>query len=183
MLFSKIKKSNIANSGYSLIELLAVIAIIGIMAAVAVLSYSENKKKVLLDKAVQQMALDLRRVQNMAINTAVFNGSVPSGGYGIYLLIPTNGYTLYADTNGSHQYDGGDSAVIAKTFDYPISVSEVTDSRASINFLPPNPDIYFDGISAKSLPSSNITIILRYGASGPIRKITVNGITGQVSVN
>lgn len=176
-MFSKKLKFN-SNSGYSLIELLAVIAIMIIMAAVAVTGYAENKKNAALDKAARQFAMDLRSAQNMAMNTTVFSGTVPAGGYGIYLTISSGSYILYADISGDKQYTSGSDDIVADlAFDSQISISAT--GANSINFLPPNPLIYFDG----SLAAGNITVTLNYGVSGPSKIISVNGITGQISVN
>ncbi len=177
MFFKKLKFNS--DAGYSLMELMAVIAIISIMSAVAATGYSENKKSAALDKAVQQLALDLRRAQNMAMNTAVFGGSVPAGGYGIHLTVSSGIYTLYADTNGNKQYDGSDGVVLTKTLDSPIIVDTVTNNVTDIDFLPPNPIVYFNGGTV----INTTAITLKYGASGPAKTITVNRLTGQISVN
>ncbi len=203
MVFNKITHNNISNSGYTLIELLTVITIMGIMSAVAVLSYSGNKKNAILDKSVRQLVLDLRRAQNMAMNTAVFDHDndistpsvIPKGGYGIYINTPrVTSYIIYGDSYTPDTTppivvdkiytSGSDGIVVSRTFDPQISISAVTNSVTSLNvtsvdFLPPNPNIYFDGV----LATGNTTIRLEYGAAEIVKDIVINGLTGQISVN
>lgn len=179
---------NIFENGYSLIELLTVIAIMGIMAALSVASYSAKKKSTALDKAVREVAIDLRRVQSMAMNTATFGGAVPPGGYGVYLTTtsPNNKkYIDFADLDGGNDYDGGE-AMNDRSFDSNITISSIKVGNASpptnvspvltVNFIPPNPTVKING-------NSNwfADVKIQYG-SGISKTIKINGVTGQTSV-
>lgn len=182
----------VGRAGYSLIELMMVIAIIGIMSIVAVIGYNENKKSIALDKAATRLVLDLRRAQSMAMNTALFDddnnsgtpAKIPPGGYGInFGSLPASEYILYADFNGNKKYLVADSDVIVltQTLDSAIVISNVTNAT-DIDFFPPNPVVYFNG----SIPAgiSTATITLRYGAAGGLtKKVIVNRITGQISID
>ncbi len=184
MFFKKLKF--ISETGYSLVELLTVIAVIGIMTAIAASSYSESKRSAALEKAARELVSDLRRAQNMAMNTAVFdNGGtlvVPAGGYGIHLAPSSATYTLFADTFTTLIFPdkiytpglGFDGKVLEHTFDFPIIVDST--GASDIDFLPPNPTGYFDG---NNFPDT-ATITLKYDDTTAMTKtITINRITGQ----
>lgn len=182
MFFKKLKF--ISETGYSLVELLTVIAVIGIMTAIAASSYSESKRSAALEKAARELVSDLRRAQNMAMNTAVFdNGGtlvVPAGGYGIHLAPSSATYTLFADTFTTLIFpdkiytSGSDGKVSEHTFDPPITVSST--GASDIDFLPPNPTGYFDG---NNFPDT-ATVTLKYGTTAMTKTITINRITGQI---
>lgn len=176
-------------NGYTLIELLAVIAIMGIMATLSIASYSAKKKSTALDKAVRELALDLRRVQSMAMNTATFGGVVPLGGYGIYLTTSSpnnNKFIDFADMDGGNDYDGGGEKMTERFFDPNITITSIkvgstlpptdTVSALNVNFVPPNPIVKINGND-----SWFADVKVQYG-SGISKTIKINGITGQTSV-
>ncbi len=179
---------NIFKNGYSLIELLTVIAIMGIMATLSVASYSVKKRSTALDKSVRGLALDLRRVQSMAMNTATFGGQIPLGGYGVYLttVSPNNNeYITFADMDGGNDYDGGEK-MNELFLESNITISSIkvgatspptnVVSALSVNFIPPNPIVKING-------NGNwfADIKIQYG-SGISKTIKLNGVTGQTSV-
>lgn len=175
------------NRGYSILEVLAAITIVGIMSAVLLADYSSNRQSIFLKQATGQVIADLRTAQNMAMNTAKFNGQIPSGGYGIHFNSPpSSSYIIYADTDGQNDYDPGEEYAV-RNLSSGIVISAVTAS--DIDFIPPDPKICFDKkspvsasfCSSGNLTSSSATITLRYGAIGLTQTITASGITGQIT--
>lgn len=179
------------NAGYTLVELLMVVAIISIMSAVSFSGYGTSRKSAVLRQEAQKMVLDLRRAQNMAMNVSQLSSSeIPSGGYGIrFDLSSPDTYLIYADTDNSGTYGGAGETFAVRTLGSSVVISGISiginlgslnpDSPADVNFIPPDPKIKIntnDNYFAK--------ITLRYGgAGGQTKDITVNGITGQISVN
>jgi type II secretory pathway pseudopilin PulG len=189
MLINIIPKNKIQNGGYTMTEALAVIAIIGVMSAVFIADYSSNRQNIFLKQAVGQVIADLRTAQNMAMNTAKFNGQIPLGGYGVHFNSPpSSSYIIYADVDGQNDYDAGEEYAV-RSLSSGIAISAVTAS--DIDFIPPDPKICFDKLSPIFSPVCagggtavfSATITLRSGSAGPAKTITVNGITGQITGN
>ncbi len=168
--------------GYTLVELLMVAAIVSVMSVIAFANYGENRKNVVLRQAAQQLVLDLRQVQNMAMNVTLIGGGIPSGGFGVHFnASPSSSYILYADTDNNKIYTG-----ISEKFPTSTSPDRALDSGivisstggvTDINFTPPNPTVAITPAAASAI------ITLRYGVGGPTKNIIVNGITGQITVN
>jgi prepilin-type N-terminal cleavage/methylation domain-containing protein len=128
--------------GFTLIEILTVLAIIFILTSISFPFYRLAQKQYILEGAASQLAQDLRKVQEMAISTKiceVCGGIVPSG-YGIYLQQGTSFYTIYADTNNNEIYDG-DALIQTISFEGGVFIQSLNPSSLSINFKPPDPKI------------------------------------------
>lgn len=183
------------NRGYSILEVLAAITIVGIMSAVLLADYSSNRQSIFLKQATGQVIADLRTAQNMAMNTAKFNGQIPSGGYGIHFNpLPSASYVIYADVNADGIYADPAEKFISRNLDNKIQISSFAVNEVNlndINFIPPDPKVCFDRKSPVAAsfcpdgmaPGFSAVITLRYGADGLEKTITVNGITGQITGN
>lgn len=99
------KNSSVFLKGFTLIEALIVIAIIALLSVYYVANLRPDKLDSLRMDSTR-LAADIRYIRNMAATRAVYNGSFPSGGYGI-LLKNGNGiniksyYKLYAGTEAN----------------------------------------------------------------------------------
>ncbi len=177
--------------GYTLVELLIVVAIISIMSVMSFAGYGTSQKNVILRQEVQKLVLDLRRAQNMAMNVSQLSSSeIPLGGYGVHFDTSFSGaYIIYADTDNSRTYSGAGEIFITRTLSSSVIISGISiginlgslnpTSPVDINFVPPDPKVK---INTNDNYFARIT--LRYGgAGGPTKDITVNGITGQISAN
>ncbi|MBU4000257.1 type II secretion system GspH family protein [Patescibacteria group bacterium] len=185
-----LSQKRVKNRGYTLVELLIVVAIISIMSVVSFSNYGTSRKNVVLRQEAQKVILDLRQAQNMAMNTVKFNGQIPSGGYGIrFDVLSSDAYIIYADTDNSATYSGAGEIFITRAIGSPVIISGISiginlgslnpASPVDINFVPPDPKVK---INTNDNYFTKIT--LRYGgAGGPTKDITINGITGQISGN
>lgn len=180
--FLNFKKKEIINDfGATLLELLVTVAIIGIMSGVYLANYRSNNQKIILDQAVSGMVADLRLAQNMAMNVKKFNGAIPIGGYGINIsgFLPVASYIIFADMNaGDKKYSGPAEKFAERALPDGIFIVS-TDSFNDIDFEPPFPAIWIDG--SQAAPSATIT--LQYGASGLVKTIIINRLTGQININ
>ncbi len=88
------------NTGFSLLEIIVVMAIIGIMAAVFVPGQSKNRDKKALILETERVVNDIRNARSYTFNTTSFNGSgPPAGGFGIHFDKDSNSYIIFADKN------------------------------------------------------------------------------------
>lgn len=184
-------KKQLLRNGFTIIEMLVTIAIIVIMSAVYLVDYRPTNEKIVLDQAASGIVADLRLAQNMAMNVKKFNTSaatseIPQGGYGINIAVSSPGtYVLFADCNSNHIYNSASSCNSGTATE--MSISRIMQSNVNISsvnfnnidFEPPFPTIWINGAQAALLA----TITLQYGSSGPTRTITINRLTGQISVS
>jgi len=175
MFINIIRKTKSQNSGYTLVETLAVVAVMSIMSIVFVSNYLSTRKRVAVEQAAQELVMNLRFAQNMAMNVSQFNGQIPEGGYGLYFN-PV-GYEIFADLDNSKVYEFGEG-VSTHRLGPNITLTDVNGPHV-IDFVPPDPKIFINGITT----SNPLVLILRYDFGSPTKTITINTITGQITVN
>lgn len=133
------------SSGFTLIEMLVVIAIVAMLSSAVVTSSFAGQKRYDLARAVQQMSADLRRVQNLAL-AGKMQGGVSPAGYGLYTS--GNSYVLFYNLNSNKDHHG--ASIDIETITLPTNVS-LAPTGTSIYFVPPDPTTYINGASAGSL--------------------------------
>lgn len=94
--------------GFSLVELITVIAIIGIMTAVAIVSLTPAKTSVKLDAAGRELVAAIKQAQSYALQGKVVrddaNNVVPCG-FGIYIKNNTDYEIFYMDNANCASYN------------------------------------------------------------------------------
>lgn len=85
-------------SGFTLVELVVVMAIIGVITAVTLNSQSTFNKTLILSNTAYDIALTLRSAETFGISGRA-SGIITNAGYGVHLLSGTKGsFILFADT-------------------------------------------------------------------------------------
>ncbi len=85
--------------GFSLVEMLVVLAIIGTVTTIAIMGQGTFNRTLLLTDTAYSIALSLREVQTLGYSSRIA-GSVQNAGYGMHLSSSQLGsYVLFADTS------------------------------------------------------------------------------------
>ena len=141
-------------NGFTLIELIVVMAIISIMVAVNMPNYFESIDKKALHLAESQIINDVKTVQDYSYRLLKHNGTFPDGGYGIYFdKSSSNKYIVFADLNNDGIYDTPVEMYQEIELPQKTDLSEIfivssasTSNTISIVFKPPYGKVFFDGV-------------------------------------
>lgn len=101
---SQFTVSNLSKDGFTLIELIVVMAIISIMCIVAITGYTGQKDAKALSLGEKQIVNDIRMVQGKSYNLTTDGGTFPEGGYGIRFTKDSNKYMIFADNDNNGKY-------------------------------------------------------------------------------
>ena len=145
-------KDNCNNRGFSMLELLLVVAILGIVAAIAVPRFTNANAQRDLDNAARQLVVDLRWTSQMAANSVdtvkvVFVNTAPFG----YRVV-----------------QGTAETVIKPTYSFPTTVL-FPSAVSTISF-----DVF-----GKPTGSADVSIILQ-NTAGQSRTVNIDYLTGRV---
>lgn len=170
------------NSGFTLIEMLVVLAIIVIITGIVIFNTSLERQNSALLRSAQKLSLDLRRAQSFALSSKVFKTSgVPCGWGAHFNGIGSDNYIIFADlavnqncsdrdfiraANGSEDFE-------TINLESGITVSGLSGGLSDIVFTPPDPIVTF----TPAQTSVGITLINKNSAT---RVITINK-TGFIS--
>jgi len=158
------------NRGFTIFEMLVVLAIITLTASLALANYRQGQKNYALLQAAQKLAADLRQAQGMAV-TGTITSSQPLGGYGIYIQDSTSYYLFLntaADVNGCMA--GVTISPPIKTVTLPLGVT-VAAAGTFAFFAPPEPRSCFNNTASLQ----EISFLLAQGSNTKTVKVIKNG--------
>ncbi|MBU0546838.1 type II secretion system GspH family protein [Patescibacteria group bacterium] len=154
------------NKGFTLIELLIVLSIISLLSVLVLPNLGLGEKQFSIVTSTYKLAQDFRRVQEMAMSSAEFDGVISPGGYGIKIIVGNNFYVLFADLDADRQYDLNEKI----GDDIYLDGGTIFQTSATIVFVPPDPTVYG---APKSIVISDPSAV---GLSSKTVKINIAGL-------
>lgn len=168
--------------GFTLIEILVVLAIIVIITGIVIFNTSLERQNSALLRSAQKLSLDLRRAQSFALSSKVFKTlGVPCGWGAHFNGIGSDSYIIFADLAVNQNCSDRDFVRAADgsedfetiNLESGITVSSLSSSLSDIIFTPPDPIVTF----TPAQTSAGVTLINKNFAA---RAININK-TGLVS--
>jgi len=137
--------------GFTLVELLIVIAIIMILVAVMVPNLRRGEEGTRLARVAQQVIQDIRKVQNMSLSSKEFVERCPEGVceyYGVYFdEANPDSYIIFVSENAV--YNSGEQ-IETKELEKNIIIADVsTGNKTNIAFHPPYSNVEFNPSTSK----------------------------------
>jgi len=153
-------KKYISQKGFTLIEMITVLAIFMLISGVVIFNYGKFRNDTILTNMAYEVALSIREAQIYGVSARTAeSGNTPSFEipYGIYLKEGSNQYYLFADIVEDSKFSGdtcsdpmGDTCVTPYTLQRGVLISDIdisTDSSScdlknsvSVLFKRPNPE-------------------------------------------
>ena len=169
--------------GFTFVEMMVVIGIFFVVFVMALGNFRSNEWRSRFTLATENIASDLRRMQNQTLTGLSSDEIEPTGGYGIYLDLtnPTE-YILFRD-DGDETYEALVDTVL-ETVELPdfLSLNDLqldtnTTNQLSIVFKPPRSEVYFNDALA-----NEAQIFLSHSeVSAQVGRVTINKYRGKIN--
>jgi len=169
-----------SGAGFTVVEILVVMALIAILSFVFIPSYHVYKEQLAVQRSANKLSQDIRLVMERAMSALEKTECTSSSTYrhGIYLdENEPDKYILFADCNDNNQYDSADVLIKEEVFETGVEIYDLTPNFVNIVFEPPDPTIYISG------GLDTATIILRSkNYHDKQRTVTINKV-GLIDVD
>lgn len=180
----KIIKHRIIN-GFTLVEMMVSIAIVATISSIFLANYHANAIRNQLILAAQKLSSDVRLMESNGLGLSSFNGSIPDGGWGVYLsTASSSNYILFADVNGNHLFDPATETYKVVYFPTGITLANISglSGDSNVTFSPPDPEVYIS-YPTHSTPAKNVNTFFTLRDSALSTKVISVNFFGLVSVN
>ena len=175
-----------AMRGFTLIELLVSISIIGVLSSLVMVNTGFGSRQKNLQRAAQQLALDIRRAQNLSLAPS----DSPICYYGLKINSASD-YFLYKNAAsscaGGYVYSGNPSDKVDAnnvSFQGGVTVSNYSASM-DMAFSPPEPITYLEGTqnnqNVQGVPGNTVMTITLRSSDGTTKNVITNRF-GQVEI-
>jgi len=174
-------------NGFTIIELLVVISIIAILSGIVLIDYRSSQQTLVLQRATNKLAQDIRRVQEMAMSARESNGVPPR--YGIeFVITDPDHYILFADLNDNGKYESADGdPVETVTFEQGVRIDQLligdsdplsSTTKIWITFEPPDPITEIRNPAATGFLIARVQLI----GANQTKTISVNAV-GRIEID
>jgi len=145
------KNRNI-DCGFTLVEILVVLAIIVMITAVVIFNIARQRQDSALLRSAQTLSLNLRQAESFALSSKVFKTQGVPCGWGIHFSgINSTSYIIFADLALNQNCSdrdfirnpNGSEDFATVNFDTDISISGLSSGLSDIVFSPPAPKVNF----------------------------------------
>lgn len=170
------------NKGFTLIEMLVVLAIIVIITGIVIFNIGSEQQNSALLRSSQKLSLDLRRAQTFALSSRVFKTLGIPCGWGVHFNgLGSDSYVIFADLATDQNCSDRDFIRAASgsedfenvNLESGITVNSLSSGLSDVVFTPPEPTVTF----TPAQTSANVTLVNKNSTT---RVITVNK-TGFIS--
>lgn len=156
-MINKTNRTYGSNRGFTLPEVLVVVAITAILGTILLANTREPERKFDVKRGIQTLSADLRQTQGFSISAQSRSCGaqtfVPYYGFRVQSAGAENtSYFIFADCDKNYVFDtsGSDDFIIASTTLNNVFISSTTPSSGGSTFLdivyiPPNPDLAING--------------------------------------
>lgn len=171
-----------SSAGFTLIEILVVLAIIVIITGIVIFNTSFERQNSALLRSAQKLSLDLRRAQSFALSSKVFKTSGVPCGWGVHFNgVGSNSYIIFADLAVNQNCSDRDFVKVASSsedfetinLESGITINGLSNGISDVVFTPPDPIVTFTPNQA----STSVTLINKNSST---RVVTINK-TGFIS--
>lgn len=191
----RVRESKQTRGGFTLAELIVVVAIVSLFGTVTISKYSDFENNTLLTTLAQDVALSVRQAQLFGVSVRGV-GSDFTIGYGVYFdLEDPDTYILFADTAGADSlYSESDTEIDIYTLGNGHTISDIRQvggpngeeyTELHLVFRRPDPGsevaLQIEGSSGHVDRTGEIVEIDVTSTTGETRTIRVTP-TGQISV-
>lgn len=170
------------NRGFTLIEMLVVLAIIILLTGIVVFNVSTERQNSALLRSAQNLSLNLRRAQTYALTVKQFKTYGVPCGWGVHFNgADSTSYVIFADlalaadcsdrdfvraVNGSEDFE-------TVNLETGVTVSSLSNNLSDVVFSPPEPSVTFT-------PNQTVAIVTLINKNSSTRAININK-TGFIS--
>lgn len=172
------KKKRKKGNGFTIVEMTVVTFIILLISGIILANFERGSSAAALNRTASQLALDLRRAQNNALSTTIFQNQAPFG-YGLYFDVnqPTTAI-MFADLNDNQRYDGADELFETIEIKNNIQLVSVTPANPlTIFFRAPEPTTYINGVN-----SGGASLTLQPSDNPSLQRQLIINVSGQINI-
>ena len=170
------------SAGFTLIEMLVVIAIIIIIMGIVIFNVGTERQNSALLRSAQKLSLDLRRAQSFALSSKVYKTAGVPCGWGLHFNgAGSTSYVIFADLASSADCSdrdfiragNGSEDFEVVNFEAGNTVDSLSNNLSDVIFTPPDPIVNFT-------PGQTSASIILINKNGATRLISINK-TGFIS--